>query len=475
MRVALVNTNRMRPPIAPIGLDYVAEALQAAGHEPVVLDLCWAMHWPRAVERYFADEHYGLIGISLRNTDDCAFSSRQSFLGEYARMVEAIREHTDEPIILGGVGFSTMPEQVLEICAADAGVWGEGEFAFPALAGALAARRDWRDVPGLVWRDGDGPRRNPPSYGDLASLPAMTRSFLDNRRYFTEGGQAGFETKRGCSGRCSYCADPVAKGRQVRMRPPAAVADELAALLAQDSDHLHTCDSEFNLPAEHAAAVCEEIMRRGLGERLRWWAYCAPAPFSRELAGLMRRAGCAGINFGTDSGDVEMLQRLRREFGPEDIANAARWCREAGIVTMFDLLLGAPGETEASLTRTLELMQRVAADRVGVSLGVRIYPGTELAAQVARGELAEGLTEGDGLFAPRFFLEPRLAEGAAALIDRLTAGDPRFLFFDPSRPRSNYNYNANARLVEAISQGCRGAYWDILRRYEEGATNGSVT
>lgn len=475
MRVALVNTNRIRPPIAPIGLDYVAEALHAAGHEPVVLDLCWARDWGRAVERFFADEHYDLIGLSLRNTDDCAFGSRQSFLHECAQMVEAVRWHTDELIVLGGVGFSTMPEQVLEVCAADAGVWGEGEFAFPAVASALVAGRDWRDVPGLVWRDHDGPRRNPPQHGDLAALPKMTRRFIDNGRYFAEGGQAGFETKRGCPGRCSYCADPVAKGRQVRMRPPQAVADELAALLAQGIDHLHTCDSEFNLPAEHAAAVCEEVVRRGLGERLRWYAYCAPAPFSRELAGLMRRAGCAGINFGTDSGDPEMLRRLRRQFGPEDIANAAQWCREAGLTTMFDLLLGAPGETEESITRTLELMQRVAADRVGVSLGLRIYPETEVAAQVARGELTEGLTEGDGLFAPRFFLEPRIADGVAALIDRLTAGDPRFLFFDPSRPQSNYNYNANERLVEAISQGYRGAYWDILRRYGGGTTSGSVT
>lgn len=41
MRVALVNANRIRPPIAPIGLEYVAEAVAAAGHDVDVLDLCW--------------------------------------------------------------------------------------------------------------------------------------------------------------------------------------------------------------------------------------------------------------------------------------------------------------------------------------------------------------------------------------------------------------------------------------------------
>ena len=50
-------------------------------------------------------------------------------------------------------------------------------------------------------------------------------------------------------------------------------------------DHVHTCDSEFNIPADHALAVCREIVRRGLGGRLRWYAYCAPLPFTAELAG----------------------------------------------------------------------------------------------------------------------------------------------------------------------------------------------
>jgi hypothetical protein len=53
------------------------------------------------------------------------------------------------------------------------------------------------------------------------------------------------------------------------------------------------------------------------------------------------------------------------------------------------------------------------------------------------------------------------------LIDHAIGDDSRFLFFDPSRPAQNYNYNANRRLTEAISTGYRGAYWDILRRLDE--------
>jgi radical SAM superfamily enzyme YgiQ (UPF0313 family) len=466
VRVALVNTNRMQPPIGPIGLDYVAEALDAAGQRVELLDLCWEQDAHAAIAGFLNGADFGLIGVTLRNTDDCGFTSRQSFLDEFCGVVATIRRQTAAPIVLGGVGFSVMPEQVLELSGADAGVWGDGEFVFPELAGRLERRQEWRDLPNLIWlRDGAW-LRNPPGEWPLAELPGMSRRWVDNRRYFQEGGQAGFETKRGCPSQCIYCADLVAKGTRARPRPASAVADELERLLEQGVDHLHTCDGEFNLPAWHAVEVCEEIIRRRLGERLRWYAYCSPASFSRELARRMREAGCVGINFGVDNGDAEMLRRLRRGFAPEDILNATRWSKEAGMAVMLDLLLGSPGETRESLERTFELMRQAEPDRVGVSVGVRVYPGTELERQVSSGGRAKGLVGGEDLFAPLFFLEPGIARFAFELLDTLIGEDRRFFFFDPSRPERNYNYNANQRLMEAIGKGYRGAYWDILRRYE---------
>ena len=465
MRIALVNTNRIQPPIAPIGLEYVAEALSAAGHSVEVLDLCWAADPPSAITSFFDGASFDLVGVTLRNTDDCAFTSRQSFLDEFAATVRAIRERTSALIVLGGVGFSVMPERVLARCEADAGVWGEGEFALAALADRVAREQAWHDVPNLVWRSESGWQRNPPSAPSLADLPSMSRRWVDNRRYFREGGQAGFETKRGCPGRCIYCADPLAKGRETRTRPPRAVVDELVNLLEQGIDHLHTCDSEFNLPERHAIEVCREIAHRGLGDKLRWYAYCAPAPFSRELAGSMREAGCVGVNFGADHGDEAMLRRLGRGFTPDDILDATRRCQEAGMAVMLDLLLGSLGETQEGIVRTIELMQRAEPEQVGISLGVRVYPGTRLADLVlaARGE---GLVGGEDPAEPLFFLEPDVAPFVFGWLDELVGDDRRFLFFDPSKPKQNYNYNANQRLVEAIAKGYRGAYWDILRRYE---------
>ena len=467
MRVALVNPNRIKPPISPLGLEYVAEGLLAAGHEVNILDLCWEEQPEKAIPAFFNGREYGLVGLSIRNTDDCSFATRESFLPGFSGIVEVIRKHSGAPIVAGGVGFSVMPESVMAITGVDAGVVGDGEFTLAGIADRSQRQASWEDLPNLVLHRNGVFRRNPVSTVPLSRMPPMSRTLVDNRRYYLEGGQAGIETKRGCPMGCVYCADPLAKGSAIRLRPPEDVVAELGRLLSQGIEHVHICDSEFNVPEDHALEICGEIIRGGLGDRLHWFAYCKPGSFSWELAGQMRRSGCRGINFGADSGDEGMLGRLGRDFAPSEILSAARLCRENGIAVMFDLLLGAPGETRESIARTIELMGRSGADRIGVTVGVRVYPGTRLSKEVQREDLRKGLVGGSDLRDPVFFLEPGIAQTVFDQLDALVGNDPRFLFFDPDRPDRNYNYNANQVLVRAIREGHRGAYWDILRRVHD--------
>lgn len=457
----------MKPPIAPIGLEYIAEALRGEGYDIEILDLCWVDDWKSAVTEFFINKQFGAVGVTLRNTDDCAFTTKQSFLGDFINIVNKIRSLTDAMIVVGGVGFSTMPELILTQCSADAGIWGDGEFAFVELAKCLAADKEIRDIPNVIRKRDERWHRNPPQFYPLKNLPGMSRNLVDNQRYLCEGGQVGFETKRGCSCNCIYCADPVAKGNEIRCRPPEAVVVEIKNLLAQGIDCLHTCDCEFNLPSWHAEEICIEMIKNKLGGKIGWYAYCTPLSFSPKLAGLMREAGCIGINFGVDNGDDEMLKRLKRGFSSENIENTARACKEAGIVTMFDLLLGSPGESKESITHTIELIKKTNPDRVGVSIGVRVYPHTELAGRIERGELKGGLVGNDGKLETLFYLEPNVSPFITELLEDLIDNDPRFLFFNPQDPDKNYNYNANQVLVDAIKKGYRGAYWDILRRIKE--------
>ena len=468
--VVLVNPNRMRPPIAPVGLDYLAASLEQRGHRPVLLDLCWPEDWRAEIERCFAEVAPDLIGFSIRNIDDCYMASQQHFGPLYREMLEAIRRASVAPVVLGGVGFSVMPEALLELLGADYGVAGDGEEALAEMADRIAQGREFADVAGLIWRGDGGWRANPSVAVPGDGIPTRRR-FVDNARYFAEGGQGGVETKRGCPSRCIYCADPVAKGRSYRLRPPARVADEFEELLRQGVTHVHLCDAEFNCPPDHAESVCAELIRRGLQSQVRWYTYAAPAPFTDRLARLMAESGCAGINFGADSGDAAMLARLGRAHTPDDIRETARLCREHGMPVMFDLLLGGPGETRETIAETIHLMKQVEPDVVGISVGVRIWPHTAMA-EIVRSEgfspanpnLRGRIAGNDDFLWPVFYLSSELGADIGAYLDGLVAGDARFFVADIERSDRNYNYNENLPLINAIRAGARGAYWDILRR-----------
>ena len=339
------------------------------------------------------------------------------------------------------------------------------------LARCLADGRAPDDVPGLlVRRDGQLVIENPPLRHDLPAMPPWRRDVADNPRYLAEGGQVGFETKRGCPKPCTYCADPVAKGRRVVARPPDQVADELEALLAQGVDMFHTCDAEFNVPYDHALAVCEALAARGLGDRIRWYAYATPEHFDDRLAEAMRRAGCVGVDFTADHVDDAMLARLGRSHSADGLRRTAAACHTHGLVFMFDLLLGAPGDTREGIGRTLELMLELGVPRVGTSVGVRLYPGTPLVAWLAEQRpLADtpgisGIEDNPHLLRPVYFVEPALGDDIDDHIRSLIAGDDRFLFPSGSKSAENYNYNDNSVLTNAIRSGARGAFWDILRR-----------
>ncbi len=473
--VVLVNTNRLRPPVAPVGLDYMADLLRAQGVNVRLVDLCFEPDAEAATAGRPSDVDPVLVGLTLRNTDDCYLASGQDFVPEFRRLVELARRHTSAPVVIGGSGYSVCPAAILQATGADYGIAGDGEVPLAALTSELARGNDPQRVPGLLWRDAEGVKGNQPWLGPLEDLPRRGRALLDNERYFSEGGQAGVETKRGCDRECIYCADPLGKGTRVRARSPAQVADEFEALLAQNVDHFHLCDSEFNVPAEHGSAVCQELVRRGMGEQTRWYAYATPAGFTGELALAMRRAGCVGVNLGADSGDDRMLAELGRDFRAEALWDTARACRDAGLVFMYDLLLGGPGETRRSVALTIETMKRISPDRVGVSLGVRIYQGTALSRLVQReGPTAQNpnlrgqVQDNPELLRPVFYVSSALGREAEDYVAGLVGGDPRFFFPTTDSGTEAYNYSNNERLVEAIQQGYRGAYWDILRRVAEG-------
>ena len=132
-----------------------------------------------------------------------------------------------------------MPEFVLEIVHADMGIYGDGEEASLLLAQALIAGEDISTLPNIVYQHGE---RWSAIHGSMLTSTAFQkprRRLFNNRKYEQTGAMVGIETKRGCAEACIFCADPVAKGRKARVRPPALVVQELQELAEQGISWLH--------------------------------------------------------------------------------------------------------------------------------------------------------------------------------------------------------------------------------------------
>jgi radical SAM superfamily enzyme YgiQ (UPF0313 family) len=482
----------MKPPIAPIGLDYIAGAARSAGINTDVLDLCRHDDPDKAIENYFSrlvrsacggcgGNSSSLVGLSFRNVDDCFWPSAKWFVPQLKDIVKTIKNLTDSPVVIGGVGFSIFPRQIVEYTGADFGIHGDGERSIVDLYHQLKTTKKFDKVSGLVWRDNGKIVANKPAWQKKISLET-SRNAIDNKWYFSNGGQAGIETKRGCPRNCIYCADPLAKGAVSRTREPSEVADEIENLLAQGIDCLHICDPEFNIPYRHAEAVCEEIVRRNLGQKIRLFAYLSITPFDAPLAAIMKKAGCAGIDFTTDSASETMLKTYRQPYARNDIEKAVQLCRQNGITVMLDLLIGGPGETPETAADSISFFKSISPDCIGAPVGVRIYPATVMADLVRSESAAGGLEANPNIkrkyegpvdfFKPTFYISSLLGSNPARLVRDLIAGDKRF--FAPALddglpvPPTDHNYNDNTELTDAIRKGSRGAYWDILRRLRSG-------
>jgi radical SAM superfamily enzyme YgiQ (UPF0313 family) len=474
----LINTNLMKPPVTPVGLDYIAGAAKKAGINSQTIDLCLETNPEETLMRYLNNTRPKLVGLSFRNVDDCFWPSAQWFVPSIGHLIDTVRSLTDAPIVIGGVGFSIFAEQILICTKADFGIRGDGEQAIVELYNKLERKKGFEMIDGLLWRNNGRIICNKSAWPKELKLD-ISRESIDNAEYFKQGGQCGIETKRGCNRNCLYCADPIAKGSILRTRVPAEVADEIQLLVKKGINVFHICDSEFNIPGEHAYAVCEELVSRRLGSKIKWYTYMSVTPFDSALASIMRKAGCVGIDFTTDSASPLMLRTYRHRYFKQDIAKAVKLCRDNKITVMTDLLLGGPGETPQSLAETIAFMKKVNPDCVGAGLGVRIYPGTGMEGVIK----SEGPPETnpnikrkyDGpvdLLKPTFYIAQALGKRPAILVRDLIGDDIRFFpptvdIEETSQNITNlkdHNYNDNSELVEAIRNGARGAFWDILRR-----------
>lgn len=429
-----MNPNRERAPqpCVPNGLAAVAQALSRAGWEVAVSDLCFARRPEESLRAALRAHRADAVALSVRNIDNSDLVALAHYTPAAARLVEVIREECVAPVVAGGAAFGVAPRELAAALQVDAGIAGDGETVAPRLLDALAAGRRGDQLPGVVW---PGAQRfappAPPADLDRLGQSELWR-WIDLAAYQARGATVPVQTKRGCVFRCVYCTYANVEGRGYRLRSPAAVVEEIAALARHGVRRVEFVDSTFNSPLAHALAVSEGLARADLGVGLDTTNF-TPAVAHAELFAAMRRAGFRWLGITAESASDPVLERLEKGFDVGRLEQCAARAHAAGMRVLWIFLAGGPGETAATLDETLRFAARRLArgDAVYLTVGLRIYPGTTLQ-RIAE---AEGLVSpGDPLLAPRFYFSPRLP--VADALDRLrrfARREPRFMFSSDSR------------------------------------------
>jgi len=456
MKVLLISLNHeTRPyPVFPLGLAYLVTRLQGR-HEIRVLDLCCDEDLTRIGDPGFPPD---VIGISVRNVDNLTYPLSESYVPYLQKVVAVCREKTDATIVLGGSGFSLFPEELLRCLGVTLGVVGEGERAFEHILTHLHDEARLRSAPNIVSLVDGVYRENPVELlRDYPRFPIPDRSAFQGVKYFSEGGMANVQTKRGCHFKCVYCTYPAIDGRTLRFREPRQIVDELEHLReTYDVRYVYFVDDIFNVPVEHASRLCDEMLRRGLD--MQWTGFVNPAHADERLLEKMKAAGCEGIELGTDTGSPAMLRRMRKGFDAASIRKVARACHALDLPFCHYLIFGGPGETEATFQETLDLMDETDPTAVIAMLGVRIYPKTEME-RIAR---EEGILDpGVSLLFPRFYISPRLdPEAALSSLERIGRERRNWVI-----PGLNLNVQHEVLRQMRLRYGHRGPLWTLLKHF----------
>jgi hopanoid C-3 methylase HpnR len=313
--------------LEPLGLETVAAAAEAAGHEVRLVDLQLfdhAHYWD-AVERWRPEA----IGFSL------------NYLANVPEVVDLARETRDRlphcRIFVGGHSASFDAEGILAhgAGAIDCVVRGEGEGVTPRVLESFAGGAPLESLPGVVTRTGAGPA--PQLVPDLeVHLPA--RHLARRRRKYFIGELdpcASVEFTRGCPWDCVFCSAWTFYGRSYRKRSAEAAGEELASIA---EPNVFIVDDVAFIRAEHGMAIADEVERRRIRKRYYLETRADVLVRNREVFARWTKLGLRYMFLGIEAIDEEGLKLHRKRVHLGENERALEIARELGLVVAINII-----------------------------------------------------------------------------------------------------------------------------------------
>jgi anaerobic magnesium-protoporphyrin IX monomethyl ester cyclase len=345
------NAHHLACVLPPAGLVSIAAVLRKNGHDVCLFDA--ALFCTVSNERW-ADK------IINFKPDIAGFSTITSNFNDAYDVCQKIkRRDSSITTVLGGVHASWGKDRLLEkFDAIDIVVAGEGEAAMCEIAAGKPAAT----IEGVFARNGSeiirGPNRR--TMMSMDDLPFPAFDLLDGfpKKYllplfsYPRHPGVGIASSRGCVHQCSYC-DRSVFGRSFRWNSPEYTVEHIRKLKKDFGvRHVTFHDDQFITNRPRVERLCALLREKKLGVTFN--CVVRLGSIDADLAAMLKASGCWMVSAGIESGDQTMLDEFKSGVSLEELRRDTVTLANAGLYVKGLFMAGFPGETESSLTKTMD-------------------------------------------------------------------------------------------------------------------------
>ncbi|MBU4263821.1 MAG: B12-binding domain-containing radical SAM protein [Proteobacteria bacterium] len=356
------------------GLAMVSAAMKAAGRQVTLYDAYAYNLTPRKILQYVVQQNPDVIGLTLYTV---GLARTLDFIADMKSLLPKVK------IVVGGPHATAESRTLLANNKdIDIAVIGEGEETFVELVKVLAEGDDLKNVDGIAYKDTSGEvivNKDRSPIENLDTLPFADWDSLPMARYWSghtnKKNYVNLVANRGCAYSCIFCGSKITLGRKVRQRSIDSIIAELKFLHKQHHvRQIMFSDSTFNLDDKWLNDFCHRLLSESLS--FKWECNIRGNLLRRDTLRLMKKAGCFHLFMGVESADNDMLKRMNKGETIEQLQKAIEILDEEKMRASYGFIMGLPGESEASLRKTIDFVKGLNKRGIYSCSLATPYPGT---------------------------------------------------------------------------------------------------
>jgi radical SAM superfamily enzyme YgiQ (UPF0313 family) len=275
-------------------------------------------------------------------------------------LAKEIKDRTRAKIVIGGIELGkSLGKDYLEKCPfIDFVVTEAGELPMQYLSEALEGKREFKSVPGLMYREGNEVKHNDElAWVDMTSLPLPDYRSLPLEKYKrlqkTNKLIIPYQFIRGCLYKCSFCRFPL--HNKFLYKSPAQVAKEIDELKEiTGSNYFFFLNNLININAKYVDEICNAIKDKNIF----WCDSARPSRLTRKNLENMKEAGCVRLTYGVETISKRGVELFEKSF-LDDVEEVINMSHEVGIWNAINILVGYPHQKQSDLQEDLDFMNRI--------------------------------------------------------------------------------------------------------------------